>query len=113
MPGSIPKSKAILAAVALVFCGFAADSAMSARQHQDGEFFSSKSLAVSGHVAFNRVRVRNRKATPGDGISIFAITPVSPFTFHLPSAGLASSPALSSYDLSCERSASARAPPIS
>jgi len=113
MPGLIQKSKAILAAVSLVFCGLAADSAISISQHQDGEVFSSKALAVSGHSAINRVRVRNRKVTAGEGISVLAITPVNSFTFHLPSAGLASSPALSSYDLSCQRSASARAPPLS
>ena len=117
MPELMTKSKAILAVASLVFCGFAAaDSGMSVRQQQDFEVLSSKSIAVSGHAAFNRVRARNRKATAGQGragVSVLAIAPVSSFAFHLPSAGLASSIASSSYDLSCERSASARAPPLS
>jgi hypothetical protein len=118
MPELMKKSKAILAVASLVFCGFAAaDRGMSVRQHQDVELLSSKSLAVSGHAAFNRVRARNRKATAGQGraagLSVLAIEPVSSFAFHLPSAELASSIAFSSYDLSCERSASARAPPLS
>jgi hypothetical protein len=118
MPELVKKSKAILAVASLVFCGLAAaDSGVSVSQQQDVEVLSSKSVAVSGHAAFNRLRARNRKAAAGQGRTagntVLAIAPVSSFGFHLPSAGLASSIAFSSYDLSCERSASARAPPLS
>jgi hypothetical protein len=116
MPALMKKSKAILSAVSLVFCSFAAaDTGIGIRENQNVDLVASKAIAVSGHVALQRVR--SRKTVAGQGrasrVNVFAVAPVRPFVIHLPSEGLASCVAFSSYDLSCERSASARAPPLS
>jgi hypothetical protein len=113
MPELMMKSKAILGAVFLVFCSFAAaDRWIGVSQHQSVDF-SVKPLAASGHAAFDRIRVRNRKTLAAQGLHLFAIAPVSLFAFPLRSAGLAFPIALSSYDSPCEPSTSARAPPLS
>jgi len=110
------KSKAILSAVSLVFCSFAAaDTGIGIREHRNVDLVASKAIAVSGHAALQRVR--SRKVLAGQGrasnINAVGVAPVRSFAIHLPSERLASRFAVSSYDLSCERSASARAPPLS
>lgn len=107
------KSKAVLSALSLLLCTFAgADAGLGVRQHQDANVFSSKTLAVNAHATVNRVRVRTRKTVQLTA-NAFAITPVSLFAPHLPSAGRACFGVLSSYDRSSERGPSARAPPLS